>query len=86
MRWVIRGSRLLPNGLVVLCDREKLAVGLATVWSGSPPGAGRSHTAQLAKSFDNQNENDKLPSGERQTVNGKTANRAPLLENVADRR
>jgi putative membrane protein len=30
----------LPNCQAVLYDKEKLAVCLATVWSGSPPGAG----------------------------------------------
>ena len=40
-RWVVRGSRLLPNGLVVPYEKEKFAVGLATVCSGSRPGGGR---------------------------------------------
>jgi len=64
MRWVIRGSRLLPNGLAVSCDKGKVAVGSATVWSGSPPGGGRAHIAQLAKSFGGWDENDKLHNGE----------------------
>jgi len=36
--WVIRGSRVLPNGLAALYDKNELALGSATVWSGSPPG------------------------------------------------
>jgi len=37
----VRGSRLLSNGFAVLYDKQRPALGLATVWSGSPPGGGQ---------------------------------------------
>jgi hypothetical protein len=56
----VRGSRLPTNLTLANAKFDEYGAIQATMQSGSPPDAGRSHTAKLGKSFGDQDENGKL--------------------------
>jgi len=69
----VRGSRLLSNGLAILYDKEKPALGLATVWSGSPPGGGQWHIAKTCHPFEDEDDDEyEKRWGDRPTQNKST--------------